>query len=54
MGEKHGAEAEVITPPAFADIEKETGSEWNVADAEPWWEDMVDDMVEHCGRVNVA
>jgi hypothetical protein len=26
----------------------------NVADTEPWWEAMVEDMVEHCGRVNVA
>jgi hypothetical protein len=27
---------------------------WDVAEADPWWETMVEDMVEHCGRVNVA
>jgi hypothetical protein len=27
---------------------------WDVAEADPWWEAMVENMVEHCGRVNVA
>lgn len=27
---------------------------WLVADANPWWEDMVEDLASHSGRINLA